>query len=348
MRVIYLFNIDGWALEDIGLGLRDALSGVGIEVEVIRADRWFAEPTSADVLYLSWSGMVKPGRDLHRFAPRVVTTIHDPQEISHFENRADWPRWPLRPLHWLDAVDRVSVISRELREAVARGYGLDAPRTPTWPSRWRHLHPAQDRREGRSIKAVATTNLDPHHSWGRVFGRLRHWSGYVVDSHHRLSLRQLAGLGVRRRRKNIPALRRLAARCASRPGLSCDFHWGRPRFSSRAAYEAWLTDADVYVCASTMEGGPLPVMEAVLSGLAVVTTPVGQVGDWVEDGRNGFVVDTAAGLERALAAYAADPGMLRRHQGVSAEIGAAFRPSVAPWVEFLAPQRIDNSSLSIK
>ncbi len=335
MRVIYLYNLDGWALEDIGHGLRAALCRSGVDVEVQRIDRWLQQPSGADVLYLSWSGLVKPALATRRHAPRLLTTIHDPQEVSHFENRADWRRWPLRPLHWLETVDDVSVISDELRDVLATGYGRDAIRTPTWPSHWNTLRKAQDRHTRRPVKAVASTNLSAAYPWRRVASRFRHGSTYLVDARHRLSPRQLLGLTVRRRRKNIPALQRVAERFRDRRDVECEFHWGSPQFADRGDHERWLAAADVYVCASTMEGGPLPVMEAVLSGLAVVTTRVGQVADWVEDGRNGFLVDDAEDLGEALEAYARDRSLLRRHQQASEEVVAAFVPPTDPWIRFL-------------
>ncbi len=88
-----------------------------------------------------------------------------------------------------------------------------------------------------------------------------------------------------------------------------------------------------------MEGGPLPVMEAVLAGLAVVSTPVGQVADWVEDGRNGFIVEDEAGMRAALERYAKDRQLLARHRTRSREIAASFRPPIAGWLEFLRGAR---------
>ena len=48
---------------------------------------------------------------------------------------------------------------------------------------------------------------------------------------------------------------------------------------------------DVYVVPSRQEGGPKGVLEAMGSGIPVVTTRVGQAQDLVDDGLNGFLVD---------------------------------------------------------
>lgn len=77
-------------------------------------------------------------------------------------------------------------------------------------------------------------------------------------------------------------LDRLARALAADPRAAVDFRVGDdlPPLTDDA-YLARVASGAVYVCASYMEGGPLPVMDAVLAGLAVVTTPVGQTAEWV-------------------------------------------------------------------
>ena len=61
----------------------------------------------------------------------------------------------------------------------------------------------------------------------------------------------------------------------------------RSRGDLARAYHA----LDVYVVPSRQEGGPKGVLEAMASGVPVVTTRVGQAQDLVEDRRNGFLAD---------------------------------------------------------
>ena len=85
-----------------------------------------------------------------------------------------------------------------------------------------------------------------------------------------------------------------------------------------------------------MEGGPLPVMEAVLAGAAVLSTPVGQVAEWMEDGRSGFICDNYREFRRALARYSTDPDLLIRHQRAAMDIARASRPpDIETWLEFV-------------
>jgi glycosyltransferase involved in cell wall biosynthesis len=53
-------------------------------------------------------------------------------------------------------------------------------------------------------------------------------------------------------------------------------------------YLQLLDRYNCYLCTSWQEGGPLPVIDAIHRGCAVLTTPVGQTDEWVEHGGNGF------------------------------------------------------------
>lgn len=54
-----------------------------------------------------------------------------------------------------------------------------------------------------------------------------------------------------------------------------------PEGSDRQALAAFYISLDLYVCTSTLEGGPLPVVEALSFGVPIVSTDVGQVRNWV-------------------------------------------------------------------
>jgi len=54
---------------------------------------------------------------------------------------------------------------------------------------------------------------------------------------------------------------------------------------------AWFYAAiDLYLCTSRVEGGPMPVLEAMACERPVISTPVGHVPELLIDGRNGLIV----------------------------------------------------------
>ena len=69
-----------------------------------------------------------------------------------------------------------------------------------------------------------------------------------------------------------------------------------------------LSYADVYVCASIAEASPMAVWEAMSMGCAIVSTDVGDVAEYIENGKNGLVVPVgdAQAMADAIARLAAD------------------------------------------
>lgn len=84
-----------------------------------------------------------------------------------------------------------------------------------------------------------------------------------------------------------------------------------------------LAGSDVFVLASSWEGNPLAVMEAMAAGLPVVSTAVGGVPELIEKGRDGFLVDPkqSSGLTFAMGTLADDPDR-RRVIGAAAKATA--------------------------
>lgn len=335
-RVTYLYDIEGWALHDIGLWMQERFAAAGITVKCMDAAQWHADPEPTDVIYPSFTGLVQHGFNYRRWASRVVSTVHDPCEISYFQDRTSWKRWPLRPLP-LDSIDAISAISDELVDVVTHRYGYSATRTPTWPSAAERIRAVGQRREpGGVIRLFSSTNADAYFSRWAIRRRLGRLTAYTLGHDGRIDLRQAAALIVRRQRKNIPLLRRVARFAESLPDASVRLTLGQPGLLPRADYEAALHRSTVYLCTSSMEGGPLPVMEAVLAGAAVLSTPVGQVAEWVEHGRSGFMCENFRAFRDALARYSKNPALLVSHQRVAMEIAAARRaPDIEPWIEFV-------------
>ncbi len=62
-------------------------------------------------------------------------------------------------------------------------------------------------------------------------------------------------------------------------------------FLPAEAMPDFFSSLDIYLCTSTVEGGPYPLMEAMSSGCVAVSTPVGIVPELIQHGKNGFIFD---------------------------------------------------------
>jgi hypothetical protein len=76
-------------------------------------------------------------------------------------------------------------------------------------------------------------------------------------------------------------------------------------------------------------------MEAVTAGLAVLTTPVGQVADWVRSGENGFICRTPAEFSARALEYVRNRSLLRAHQAHSRHIADERTFAPEPWLRFI-------------
>ena len=85
----------------------------------------------------------------------------------------------------------------------------------------------------------------------------------------------------------------------------------------------WYAWADIFCLPSFAEGLPVVLMEALLQGLAVVTTPIAGIPELVVDGRTGVLVPPGrvTPLADAIALLAGDPERRSR-------LGSAGRAAV--------------------
>ena len=97
-----------------------------------------------------------------------------------------------------------------------------------------------------------------------------------------------------------------------------------PGWIEMAQKDALLHNADIYVLPSYNEGLPVSVLEAMASGVPVVTTPVGGLPDLIHNGVNGILVP--AGDVEALANALME---LCHNPMRGCEIGGAGRETVA-------------------
>jgi glycosyltransferase involved in cell wall biosynthesis len=96
----------------------------------------------------------------------------------------------------------------------------------------------------------------------------------------------------------------------ARLGIPCRHVYARSRGELARAYHA----LDAYVVASRQEGGPKAVLEAMATGVPLVSTRVGQAQEIVEDGSNGLLreVEDIEGLAEAVAGVGEDAALRGR------------------------------------
>lgn len=71
-----------------------------------------------------------------------------------------------------------------------------------------------------------------------------------------------------------------------------------PGFLPKEKLQVLYSGLDFYVCLSRIEGGPYPVMETMACQVKNISTRVGIVGDLIEDGVTGYLVDGDNYLDR--------------------------------------------------
>jgi glycosyltransferase involved in cell wall biosynthesis len=114
-----------------------------------------------------------------------------------------------------------------------------------------------------------------------------------------------------------------------------------PGFLTPAAKRRAFREHDVFLVTTRVENAPVSVVEAAASGLPVVACRVGGLGDLLEDGRSGLLVDEPAELDGAVRRLLDDPslaGTLSRSGRVLAETFdwpaftiRPFQPSASIW-----------------
>lgn len=112
---------------------------------------------------------------------------------------------------------------------------------------------------------------------------------------------------------------------AAVPGVELATAIREERWRDRDEMLAFYRDIDVYVCASRSEGTPNPCLEAAACGVAVVTTPVGNMPELIVEGENGCFYDgTPQGLSEKLL-------RLRNSPAIALQWGARLRAAVEAW-----------------
>lgn len=113
--------------------------------------------------------------------------------------------------------------------------------------------------------------------------------------------------------------------------------WGKGRIPQREMSD-WYHSLHAYICASAQEGGPRTGLEAMLSGVPLITTRVGQVGEMVTSTHEALVVDrTADGIKDAIVMLMDGQDLVRRLSWAAHQVAYSWAMRWGnAWADFLA------------
>jgi L-malate glycosyltransferase len=218
-------------------------------------------------------------------------------------------RWGLLVHPWLRLAHDVVVPSEHLRSVFARhGYRARVVRNVVDTSRFafRPRLPLRPR-------LLSARNFEPHY---RVANTIDAFA--LVRARHEDATLLLAGSGT-----DEMALRARASAHAAP---------GSVRFLGQVApgaMPAVYADADIFVNSTVIDNQPNSVLEAMASGLPIVSTPTGEIGAMIRDGETGLLVpaDDPAAMAKAVLDILEHPeraaAMARRAREAAAAYGWA-------------------------
>lgn len=263
-RILYIYNIEGWAVCNVGklwlgglndiettfLCLNTSLGHDKDRLAEIRLEDYDFVWFGYFLLYVEFCKRYRRILDLNK----IVVSIHDPMEL--FPICEDWKSKEMNqcaqdngPL--LRGLKHIVVIDKEFQFKLLE-HNIKTHLIPTMS-----LIPPV---EADNLKTVKCDILN-------VSG---------VDA-----------------RKNFELLNSIKEHCKDKePKVRFREKIGTDYLLPIDTYVRLMDNHEIYICTSFMEGGPLPAMDAMNRGLVVLTTPVGQIQEIIEDGKNGFICRT--------------------------------------------------------
>jgi len=213
---------------------------------------------------------------------RIVLHYHSGEAEDHLAN------WGARVHYWLRLVDEIVVPSVYLRDVFARhGYRARVIRNLVDTSHFRYRERSRLRPRLLSVR-----NLEPFY---RIDSTLEAFA--LLRDRYPNATFTIAGYG-----RGEGQLRRLAASLGTE-GI---------RFVGRVSPEdmpSLYGQADIFVNSSVIDNQPVSILEAFASGLPVVSTGTGDIGNMARDGETGLIVPQGdpAAMAKAVATLLDDP-----------------------------------------
>ncbi len=242
----------------------------------------------------------------------IVHTVHnmagsEVEWLGRMIHRVGF-RWGVVPVAVADEVARSVRAVYGIEPAATIPNGIDTGRfhRPGARGPWRQANGFAE----EDVLVVSVARLDPQKEPVRLIEAFAAFA--TGDAHGRLLM---AGDG---------ALRDEARSRAEALGIAGRVHF----LGVRSDVADLLAAADVFALASSWEGHPISVMEAMAAGLPVVATAVGGVPELVDDGVTGLLVPAgdSRALAAALASLVTDAGRRREFGRAARERAGELQP----------------------
>ena len=272
IKILYLYNIEGWAVQNVGRLWLDGLTDVDTTFlplpTPIKDDKHQIVAGQIHKYDFVWFGYLEMYFEFckkyaHAQDPdKVIVTIHDPMEL--FPICEDWRSRGMKQYardneQFLRELKHIVVIYKEFQSKLLE-YNIKTDLIPTMS-----LIPPIEKVKIRTRKC---------------------------------DILSIAGED---RRKNFELLGAIKKYCKDK-GVRVRFHEKiGTDLLPMDTYIRLIDNHEIYICTSFMEGGPLPAMDAMNRGLVVLTTPVGQIQEIIEDGKNGFICKTKEDFVKKIA-----------------------------------------------
>ncbi len=282
--LLYLYDLEDWAVHNVGKLWLDGLPDVQVTLmgfnqfkhsDFARFDLvWFGY---LDLFIDHYCSVFMGKADLGR----CLVSVHDPREL--FPQREDWKRAIKIAPHWRSASSWHWATKLSILQQVK--YVITASK---------ELQSILLTNKVDALLLPTTSSLPP-----------RDAAELATEKCRALTICNTS------LRKNFPLMQTIESYCHGSEKMSFDTKIG-PLVLPVDDYTELIDGHEVYICTSYQEGGPIPAMDAMQRGCAVLSTPVGQVQELIKHGEDGYICETADDFIEALTLLADDLPLLHR------------------------------------
>lgn len=264
-RILYLYDHEGWAIHNVGKLWLDDLAQIDVTFRPAR-ELTKSDVSSYDIIWFGYfhlfsahyvsAATIMPS-DLHK----CIVSIHDPSEF--YPQQENW---------------------KEIAKAAATGWH---PRLWKIRGKLSILHGLPN------VVTISSEMQSILGTAGIVATLIPTASALPPAATTAIKTVKCDVLSVFAlyERKNLPMMNAIRNECEEDLNIRFDAKIGRTALPLED-YIDIFDSHEIYVCTSYQEGGPLPAMDAMQRGCVVLSTPVGQIQDLIQEGANGFICST--------------------------------------------------------